>query len=160
MTEPVSGTVTGYVWPTSTDSTTSSSSAKSTTTSSAIADDKDTFLKLLVAQLKYQDPMKPTDGSAFIAQTAQFTMVEKLDDLTNQNAELLSSQRALGSAALIGRAVTYTGPDGMPASGTVTAVGLTSSGLVLHVGDAEVPLSSVTEVSAPSGTDAGTTATG
>jgi len=41
--------------------------------------DKDTFLKLLVAQLKYQNPMEPVDSSQFMAQTAQFTMVEKLE---------------------------------------------------------------------------------
>ena len=40
---------------------------------------KDMFLKLLVAQLKYQNPMEPVDSSQFMAQTAQFTMVEKLE---------------------------------------------------------------------------------
>jgi len=39
---------------------------------------KDMFLKLLVAQLKYQNPMEPVDSSQFMAQTAQFTMAEKL----------------------------------------------------------------------------------
>ena len=56
---------------------------------------KDTFLKLLVAQLKYQNPLEPTDSAAFMAQTAQFTVVEKLDALTKNNAELLSTNRAL-----------------------------------------------------------------
>jgi flagellar basal-body rod modification protein FlgD len=64
---------------------------------------KDAFLKLLVAQLKYQNPLSPTDGAEFMAQTAQFTVVEKLDELSKQNAELLSSNRALGASSLIGR---------------------------------------------------------
>ena len=66
---------------------------------------KDTFLKLLVAQLKYQNPLEPTDSAAFMAQTAQFTVVEKLDALTKNNAELLSTNRALSASSLIGQSV-------------------------------------------------------
>ena len=38
---------------------------------------KDAFLQLLVAQLKNQDPLKPQDGSAFVAQLAQFSTLEQ-----------------------------------------------------------------------------------
>jgi flagellar basal-body rod modification protein FlgD len=38
---------------------------------------KDMFLQLLVAQLKNQDPLKPQDGSAFVAQLAQFSTLEQ-----------------------------------------------------------------------------------
>ena len=38
---------------------------------------KDVFLQLLVAQLKNQDPLKPQDGSAFVAQLAQFSTLEQ-----------------------------------------------------------------------------------
>ena len=37
------------------------------------------FLKLLVAQLKYQDPLSPQDGAAFVAQLAQFAALEQVD---------------------------------------------------------------------------------
>ena len=107
---------------------------------------KDAFLKLLVAQLKYQDPLNPTEGAEFMAQTAQFTMVEKLQELSAQNAELLASQRTITGSSLIGRTVTYAGPDGLDVSGVVDRVRLTIDGPVLRVGDADVPLGSVKEV--------------
>ena len=39
--------------------------------------DKDTFLKLLVAQLQNQSPLNPTDGTQFVAQLAQFSQLEQ-----------------------------------------------------------------------------------
>lgn len=108
--------------------------------------DKDTFLKLLVAQLKYQDPSNPTDSSTFMAQTAQFSMVEKLDALTTQNAELLSSQRMLQGSDLIGRKIGYPDADGTTTYGVVDSVKITADGAVLRIGDTDVPISKVTEV--------------
>jgi len=51
--------------------------AKPTAVPSNQLANKDTFLQLLVAQLKNQDPMKPQDGAAFIAQLAQFSNLEQ-----------------------------------------------------------------------------------
>jgi flagellar basal-body rod modification protein FlgD len=106
----------------------------------------DTFLKLLVAQLKYQDPSKPADGTALLGQTAQFQMVEKLQLLADQSTQLLSEQRASSAIALVGRTVSYTqGEETL--SGVVGSVRLTASGPVLSVGQEDVPMSSVTEIS-------------
>lgn len=101
-----------------------------------------------MAQLKYQDPSKPADSAAFMAQTAQFTMVEKLDELAKQNAELLANQQLLGAGRLLGRTITYPGPDGAATTGVVTATRLDQSGPILKVGTTEVPLSAVKEVAA------------
>ena len=46
--------------------------------------DRDAFLKLLVAQLKYQDPTKPADASQMVAQSAQLTMVDRLNEIASQ----------------------------------------------------------------------------
>lgn len=108
---------------------------------------KDAFLKLLVAQLRYQDPLNPAEGAEFMAQTAQFNMVEKLQELTAQNAELLASQRTIAGSSLIGRNVTYTDDAGLDVTGPVAGVRLTADGPVLRVGGDDVPLGSVKEVS-------------
>jgi flagellar basal-body rod modification protein FlgD len=93
-----------------TPSTTGSSSAPSKDL------DKDAFLKLLVEQLKHQDPMTPMDGKDLAAQLAQFSSVEQLTQLNTAMATqteasqmaALSSQSAL-SASLIGRHVDAVG---------------------------------------------------
>lgn len=112
---------------------------------------KDAFLKLLVAQLKYQNPLDPTDGAQFMAQTAQFTTVEKLDELTRQNAELLSVNRMLGATSLVGRDVVTSAEDGSDSVGTVTGVRVTADGPLLKVGDREIPLAAVKEVRSAAG---------
>ena len=105
--------------------------------------DQDTFLKLLVAQLKYQDPSKPTDSTAFLAQTAQFTQVEKL----GQIADMMQAQQLIGASALVGRTVTYQDANGITQTGLVTKTKLNGdSEPTLVVGNTDVPLSKVTEV--------------
>ncbi len=56
------------------------------------APDKETFLKLLVAQLKNQDPLAPQDGAQFVAQLAQFSSLDQLININQQLGELLSKK--------------------------------------------------------------------
>jgi len=107
--------------------------------------DKDLFLKLLVAQLKYQDPTKPADTTQFLAQTAQFTMVEKLEDLSKQQTEMVTAQLMASATNLIGRTVTYTDAGGAEHTGVVASTTIGSSP-TLKVGNTDVALSSVKEV--------------
>lgn len=108
----------------------------------------DTFLKLMVAQLRNQDPMNPTDSTQFLAQTAQFTTVEKLTTMADQTTAALTLQRDLGAAGMVGRTVSYTAADGSQAQGAVDSVRFTDTGPVLEVGSVEVPLDSVLGVTA------------
>ncbi len=110
--------------------------------------DSGTFLQLLVAQLKYQDPMNPAQGTEFLAQTAQFTMVEKLNALATQSSDALASQRVVEATTMVGSTVTYTGPDGATVSGAVTGVKLLASGPLLTVGGKDIALSAVLSVAA------------
>ena len=108
----------------------------------------DTFLKLMVAQLRNQDPMNPTDSTQFLAQTAQFTTVEKLTTMADQTTAALTLQRDLGAAGMVGRTVSFTAADGSQAQGAVDSVRFTDTGPVLEVGSVEVPLDSVLGVTA------------
>jgi flagellar basal-body rod modification protein FlgD len=116
------------------------------TAKSRTAMDKDMFLKLLVAQMKYQDPSKPADATAFLSQTAQFTEVEKLTELAESQQRMLSAQLMLSATAMVGRTVAYTGSDGIAATGVVTSATISGSNPTVKVGNKDVPLSSVTEV--------------
>ena len=107
---------------------------------------KDMFLKLLVAQLKYQNPMEPVDSSQFMAQTAQFTMVEKLEAMAAQTDALVAGEQAQRAAGLLGRQITYADAQGAPQTGVVTGTRLGSDGPVLLLGQSEVPLGNVREV--------------
>jgi flagellar basal-body rod modification protein FlgD len=122
---------------------------------------KDTFLKLLVAQLKYQDPMNPADGTQFLTQTAQFTTVEKLSEISKQNDVMIQAQNILGASSLVGRIVSYLDANGATGTGVVSSVRLDSkNGATVHVGDVDVPVARVTEVrntTVPTTTTPGTT---
>ena len=85
---------------------------------------KDMFLKLLVAQMKYQDPANPASSSEFMAQTATFTQVEKLEQLVQQNASMLVMQESATAGSLVGRTATYTDDNGESVTGVVTSVQL------------------------------------
>jgi flagellar basal-body rod modification protein FlgD len=107
---------------------------------------KDTFLKLLVAQLKFQNPMEPVDSSQFMAQTAQFTMVEKLQALAAQTDALVAGEASQRAAGLLGRQVTYVDDQGVEQKGVVTGTKFGTDGPVLRLGPTEISLSDVREV--------------
>lgn len=112
----------------------------------------DAFLKLLVAQLRYQNPLQPTDPSTMLAQTAQFTTVETLQSLASMQRELMAFHEAVGAMGMIGHHVTAVGFDGKAVVGTVEKVRFAPEGILLTVDGVEVPLSSVMEASAGAST--------
>lgn len=107
------------------------------------SEDKQMFLELLVAQLRYQDPMNPTDSSEFLAQSAQFTALEKMQAVADQTAALLASQISFGAAGLVGRYVTYLKEDGTAVSGLVESVQFDETGPALSVGGNLISLGQV-----------------
>ncbi|MDH4364568.1 MAG: hypothetical protein OEY70_10850 [Acidimicrobiia bacterium] len=110
--------------------------------------DKDAFLKLLVAQLKYQDPMQPSSSEEFIATTAQFTMVEKLDQLTEQGKSTALVSSLTTASAMVGRAVSAI-QDGAPVEAVVLRSKLVSGEVVLDTDKGVVHLNEIVSVGAP-----------
>ncbi len=106
----------------------------------------DAFLQLLVAQLRFQNPMAPSDPSSMLQQTAQFTQVETLQQLASSQQQLLGLQQASMAADLVGKEVTATGADGETISGVVDAIRFTADGPMLEVGEHSVPMASATEI--------------
>ncbi|WP_324276107.1 flagellar hook assembly protein FlgD [Blastococcus brunescens] len=109
---------------------------------------KDVFMKLLVAQMRYQDPGNPVDSSQMMSQTATFSQVEKLEQLVNQNASMLVLQESATAGALVGRTATYTDTTGASKTGLVTSVRLASkeSEAVAVIGGVSVPVGRLTEI--------------
>ncbi len=112
------------------------------------SDDKQMFLNLMVAQLRYQDPMNPADSGEFLAQNAQFTALEKMQDVADQTAALLAAQISFGASGLVGRYVTYLDENGASASGLVGSVSYDVNGPKLVVDGENVTLGQVQSVNA------------
>ena len=108
--------------------------------------DKDMFLQLMVAQMKYQDPLNPTDSSQFLAQTAQFTALEKMQDVADQTAMMLSTQLAFGASSLIGQTVRWYDATGAEQSGVVQGTTYLNTGPVLSVDGKSVAVTDVISV--------------
>jgi flagellar basal-body rod modification protein FlgD len=98
------------------------SSVSVTNSQSSNIVNKDDFFKMLVAQLKNQDPMKPLDATAFTAQLAQFSSLEKLENINSTLTNLLGQQDSFNrteSAQLVGKYVVANGNQ----AGSFTAAG-------------------------------------
>lgn len=115
---------------------------------------KDAFLTLLVNQLKNQDPLEPTQNEAFVAQLAQFSQLEGIEELNEnivglavlQQGNALLSQLT-DSSALIGKSVRFVDPtSGAEREGIVESVKIEEGFAQLNIGGENIPLGNVLEV--------------
>lgn len=81
------------------------------------------FMKVLLTQLTFQDPLKPMDNQAFMAQMAQFSALEQSQQLNERMQLLVGNQTALQSVGLLGRSVEIES-NGARLTGAVTAMSL------------------------------------
>jgi flagellar basal-body rod modification protein FlgD len=89
--------------------------------------DYQSFLKLLVAQMKNQDPTNPMDSTQYMAQLAAFSQVEQSVQMNTKLDQMLQSSTLEQAASIIGR--TITSADG-ETTGKVAEVKLISNGIV------------------------------
>jgi flagellar basal-body rod modification protein FlgD len=109
---------------------------------------KDDFLKLLVGQLKNQDPLNPTSDTDFIGQMAQFSQLEQTTNMATANSEQVAQQTGARAISLLGRNVTYPDAAGSSTTGVVERVEWSAGKPTLTVGGiAGIDPNSVTAVS-------------
>ena len=107
--------------------------ANSTTKpTSKTAVDYQSFLKLLIAEMKNQDPTKPMDSTQYVAQLATFSQVEQSVQSNTKLDQIMQSSALSQADAIIGRSITSA--DGKT-TGTVASVTLASSGLIAVLQD-------------------------
>ena len=118
-----------------TDSTSKSNSTNTTSNTSSTGVDYNTFLQLLVAEMKNQDPTNPMDTSQYMSQFAQLSTVEQAMQTNNKLDSLLSSQSLSQADALIGKKVSFTDSTGATFSGKVASISINTDGSVATLED-------------------------
>lgn len=103
---------------------------------------RDQFLKLLVAQLRAQDPLEPVKDQEFTAQLTQFSMLDGIEKLNANFGDLLAMQQLTQGAGLLGKSVNYTLSDGTH-TGAVEGFSLADGKLQLRVDGQEVPIGQI-----------------
>ncbi|HLH25593.1 MAG TPA: flagellar hook capping FlgD N-terminal domain-containing protein [Chloroflexota bacterium] len=107
---------------------------------------KQDFLNLLVAQLRNQDPMQPTDDTQFIAQLAQFSSLEALNNLNDRLDAFASATQLSQAAGLLGKYVQAGQADGTMVTGQVTAVRTGNGQPAIVVNGTTVDMSQVVRI--------------
>ncbi|MFZ5687757.1 MAG: flagellar hook capping FlgD N-terminal domain-containing protein [Bacillota bacterium] len=124
---------------------------------------KDDFLRLLVAQMQNQDPLKPMEDKEFISQLAQFSTLEQTQNMAAQMENLslallyfMENQAARDKEALFAKALSMLGKyiegeaqGGGLVTGIASGLKLKGEGIVLVVGEHQVALADVKEVAIP-----------
>lgn len=122
--------------------------------------DKDAFVKLLLAELKYQDPMEPMKDKDFIAQMAQFSALEQTQNLATSMDGFITQQKNLleviYESSMISQAGTFLGKmveakiDGDLVTGRVDAISIENGVPTLSIMGRKVAIVDVSTILADS----------
>ena len=102
---------------------------------------KDAFLQLLVAQMKYQDPLDPQDNSEYVAELANFSALEQMTNVNSNLESLATTINNIDTSVLVGQLSSMIGKGvnwttvtkSQDADGTITSTTNTYSGIVQGV---------------------------
>ena len=114
--------------------------------------DKDSFLQILVAQMKYQDPLEPTSNTEYINQYATFTQVEQLSNMANAMS-LSRASEMVGKTVRITQTNADTG-ESTQVEGVVDYVTFSGNKAYLNINGTNYSIDDVTEVLDTDYTDA------
>jgi flagellar basal-body rod modification protein FlgD len=118
--------------------------------------DQDMFLKLMLEQLKHQDPLNPMSNQEFLAQQAQFTQLSELQKL---NSNIASNNTVMQAVSLIGKEVELLDPDDPTRKkkiiGIVQEAVFDAQGSSIKVNGKDYPLSLVQGIREPSKAEVG-----
>ena len=106
----------------------------------------DDFLKLLATQLSYQDPTKPVDDSAFMAQMASFSQLDQMKTLAD-NITTFTAQQGIASAAqYLGKSVTVAPANSTSTTGVVSGVTIVDGKPMLSINGGSFNATDVTAI--------------
>lgn len=138
----------------STDSTSAVTGASSASTNNNSENTKllfnelgaDTFLKLLIAELRNQDPLNPMENSEMVQQLNQIYQLQANMKLVDAFEALGMTQNVASAMSLLGKTVRGMNESGAAVSGQVERVTFEDGVTKLHIGSEIVPLQNVIEV--------------
>jgi len=107
---------------------------------------KDAFLKILLAQIQNQDPLKPTDSTAMVAQLAQFSTLEQLQNLNTKLDQLVEGQLLGDFSSVIGKTIAYLGENDEPKVGLAESLLWRGRESLLRINGELVPLNRLLEI--------------
>jgi flagellar basal-body rod modification protein FlgD len=104
---------------------------------------RDQFMRLLVTQMRNQNPLDPIQDAEFIAQLAQFSSLEGIEKLNTSFGDMLALQQITQGSNLIGKSVVYESSEATLGRGIVDGITVRDGGVNLVVGGDLVPLNLV-----------------
>ena len=109
--------------------------------------DKDAFLKLLVTELRHQDPTQPMENKEFISQMAQFSALEQMTNVNKSVQQLTRNARSSEAYSLLGKNVKAFDPvSGVKVEGQVTSLFFKNDEIRLMVNGKEIGLNDIAAV--------------
>ena len=108
--------------------------------------DSEVFMKLLVAQLRNQDPSSPMDTNQMMAQQTQMASLEKLTNLADTSGEQFALTMRMAAMNIVGKSVSYTDAEGAVVKGSATGASFAAAVPTITVGGVNVNLDDILSI--------------